>query len=120
MGKLRITVVGANNVKESDTNGSSDPYCTVTVGEKTFKTQVQKNILFPRWNETFNFEAVNVSDAMSFEVWDWDRIGGDDILGITTLAVSEVIPGSEEVKKLPLMRKGVKYGELLVSVLRED
>lgn len=46
------------------------------------KTEVQKKTLHPAWNETFDV-AVKSRTAAKFrlECWDWDRGGGDDLLG---------------------------------------
>ena len=44
----------------SDTNGRSDPYCIVWVGQKNFRTSVQHCTLNPEWMQSMTF----LSDAL--------------------------------------------------------
>ena len=39
---------------------------------------------FPTWKETFEFDVpydTNPEAKITFEVWDWDRVGADDFMG---------------------------------------
>lgn len=40
-----------------DVGGSSDPYCVISVDNKTVKTKVIKKTLNPVWNEKFKLYA---------------------------------------------------------------
>ena len=83
MGNLRVDVHDAADLPAADRNGLSDPYCKFFLNDKqVHKTEIQKRNLHPAWNETFEV-AVKSRTAAKFRVecWDWDRGGGDDLLG---------------------------------------
>ncbi len=83
---VEITVERATNLPIADIAiegfSSSDPFCKVRVGDQVFRTKVMKNNLNPVWNETFVIPLAEVEkEVVKFEVFDWDRIGSDDLLG---------------------------------------
>lgn len=85
MGNLRVDVHDAADLPAADRNGFSDPYCKFYLNDiekAVYKTEVQKKTLHPAWNESFDV-AVKSRTAAKFRVecWDWDRGGGDDLLG---------------------------------------
>lgn len=54
MGKLTITVIRANDLKNSELIGKSDPYVVVYIRPLfKVKTKVVDNNLNPVWNQTF-------------------------------------------------------------------
>ncbi|XP_049846632.1 extended synaptotagmin-2-B isoform X1 [Schistocerca gregaria] len=98
-GVVRIHVVEAKNLMKKDMKmlgmGKSDPYCIVSIGGKTFRTQTIDNTLNPKWD--FWCEAKITSQKaqmLSFELWDWDPgfpgIENDDFLGRATVELSQV------------------------------
>lgn len=97
MGKIKITISNAENLKPMDLNGSSgkrffynflDPYVIVntTFGnlKKSFQTKTIKKNLNPKWNETFEISGVSHQDleksTIVLKLYDFD-IGLDDVLG---------------------------------------
>lgn len=60
---------------------TSDPYCIVRIGNKTFKTPWLKKNLNPRWDKSFSFEDVKESDTLLIEVMDHDELSADDFMG---------------------------------------
>lgn len=58
MGKLTITVTRANDLKNSELIGKSDPYVVVYIRPLfKVKTKVIDNNLNPVWNQTFELIA---------------------------------------------------------------
>lgn len=45
----------ASNLAPADTNGRSDPYCIVSVGQRTVQTSVQTGTLNPEWMQAMVF-----------------------------------------------------------------
>lgn len=57
-GKLTVTIVKANNLKNMEMIGKSDPYVVVYVRPLfKVKTTVVENNLNPTWNQTFELIA---------------------------------------------------------------
>lgn len=58
-GELSVTVVKARGLKAADDDGTSDPYCEVSIRDAKKnealeeKTHRKKDTLEPEWNETF-------------------------------------------------------------------
>ena len=57
----RAQVVGARGLRAADSNGLSDPYVVVRLGDAAEQTRVVPECLDPDWNETFVFSAAQVS-----------------------------------------------------------
>ncbi|ABP00092.1 predicted protein, partial [Ostreococcus lucimarinus CCE9901] len=97
-GMLRVKVVSAHGIKGSDLSGLSDPYVVVKlhrVNESTAKikaTETVKKTLDPVWNETFEFERVDRGSEsyVTFELWDHDMVGDDDLLSQYAVRVREI------------------------------
>ncbi|KAF6776600.1 hypothetical protein AHF37_04048 [Paragonimus kellicotti] len=86
LGILRIHVIGARRLKAGDKNivgeGSSDPYCVIRVGARTFRTAVIQKTLDPEWNEYFETVVdVQCGQFLEVEVYDKDQGNKDDALG---------------------------------------
>ena len=41
-----------------DIAGESDPFCVVTIGNKSIKSDVFQNSVNPNWNQGFNFRVI--------------------------------------------------------------
>ncbi|KVH91188.1 C2 calcium-dependent membrane targeting [Cynara cardunculus var. scolymus] len=90
-GKLTFTIVKANNLKNMEMMGKSDPYAVAFVRPlEKFRTQVIENNLNPVWNETFHLS-----------VFDED-IGADQRLGIAKLPLVDLQPEIEKEIQLRL------------------
>ena len=53
-------MVGARGLRAADSNGLSDPYVVVRLGDAAEQTRVVPECLDPDWNETFVFSAAQV------------------------------------------------------------
>ncbi|KAL9385560.1 hypothetical protein Peur_022570 [Populus x canadensis] len=90
-GKLTVTVVKANDLKNMEMIGKSDPYAVVYIRPMfKVKTQVVDNNLNPVWNQTFDLIAEDKeTQSLILEVFDKD-IGQDKRLGRAKLALNEL------------------------------
>ena len=92
-GVLRVKLTHALGLKSMDSNGYSDPYCKVSFGKQTHKSQIVKKSLNPRWDETYTFRGNYpdfVNGVLNVECWDWDRLSRNDPLGNGTLQLSHL------------------------------
>lgn len=60
---MLVTVKSAKDLPAADSNGLSDPYAKVKIGEESRKTTIQYDTLSPSWNEKFEF--IKVSKGLS-------------------------------------------------------
>lgn len=72
-------------------NGSSDPYCLVTVGRSRKRTKTMKRILSPLWNEILNFPSIEIPNEVSVEIYDWNRFSQHSFMGEVILPLKDVI-----------------------------
>ncbi|XP_057511397.1 calcium-dependent lipid-binding protein-like [Actinidia eriantha] len=104
-GKLTVTVVKANNLKNMEMIGKSDPYVVVHIRPLfKVKSKVVENNLNPVWDQTFELIAEDKeTQSLILEVFDED-IGQDKRLGIVKLPLIELeaeTPKEIELKLLP-------------------
>ncbi|KAL1540128.1 calcium-dependent lipid-binding protein-like [Salvia divinorum] len=91
VGKATVTIVKANELKNMELLGKSDPYVSVHIRPLfKVKTKVVDNNLNPVWNETFDLIAEDKeTQSIIFEVFDED-IGEDKRLGVAKLSLVEL------------------------------
>lgn len=104
-GKVTVTVVKANDLKNMEMIGKSDPYAVVYIRPLfKFKTKVVDNNLNPVWNQTFELLAEDKeTQSIIFEVFDQD-IGQDKRLGIVKLPLIDLqaeTPKEVDLRLLP-------------------
>ncbi|PSS11736.1 Synaptotagmin-4 like [Actinidia chinensis var. chinensis] len=104
-GKLTVTVVKANDLKNMEMIGKSDPYVVVHIRPLfKVKSKVVENNLNPVWNQTFELIAEDKeTQCLVLEVFDQD-IGQDKRLGIVKLPLIELeaeTPKEVELRLLP-------------------
>ncbi|MDP2437818.1 MAG: hypothetical protein Q8P67_18915 [archaeon] len=81
----------ARDLLPMDSNGLSDPYVKVFLGNNAkavHTTATIKKTLFPKFGESFSVALAECSGTLTFEVWDWDRLSKDDFIGSTSLELS--------------------------------
>ncbi|KAK5810747.1 calcium-dependent lipid-binding protein-like [Gossypium arboreum] len=103
-GKLTVTVVKANDLKNMEMIGKSDPYVVVHIRPLfKIKTKVIENNLNPIWNETFELIAEDrETQELTVEVFDQD-IGQDKRLGIAKFRLIELEPETPKEVNLNLL-----------------
>nr|XP_010934086.1 synaptotagmin-4 isoform X1 [Elaeis guineensis] len=105
-GKLTLTVMKANGLKNMEMIGKSDPYVVLYVRPMfKVKTKVIDNNLNPVWNETFELIAEDKeTQSVIFEVFDEDNLAQDKRLGIAKLPLIDLEPDTNkefDVRLLP-------------------
>ncbi|XP_074556937.1 calcium-dependent lipid-binding protein-like [Curcuma longa] len=104
-GKLTVTVVGANSLKNLEFVGKSDPYVVLYVRPMfKVKTKVVDDNLSPVWNETFELLAEDKeTQSIIFEVYDEDKLQQDKKMGIAKLGLQELEPDVTKEIELNLL-----------------
>eukprot|EP00656_Telonema_subtile_P006800 TRINITY_DN13169_c0_g1_i5.p1 TRINITY_DN13169_c0_g1~~TRINITY_DN13169_c0_g1_i5.p1 ORF type:complete len:935 (-),score=203.74 TRINITY_DN13169_c0_g1_i5:80-2884(-) len=81
--QVEIGLIRAINLPAGDSNGLSDPYVVVFLGEKDVaRTSTVSETLNPVWNESCSvpYDAFKANRFICFEVWDNDTMSADDRL----------------------------------------
>ncbi|KAG0551905.1 hypothetical protein BDA96_01G463500 [Sorghum bicolor] len=91
-GKLTVTVVRAESLKNKELIGKSDPYVVLFIRPMfKEKTSVIDDNLNPHWNETFHLIAEDKeTQSLVLEVFDEDNMKQDKRLGIAKLPLSDL------------------------------
>ncbi|KAG6952738.1 hypothetical protein JG688_00013149 [Phytophthora aleatoria] len=136
LGGVRVNVVEARGILAADMGGTSDPYVTITLLDSkgtampaggTFKTNVIKKTLSPRWDETFVVADkldLRVVSTLRLLLRDSDNgFLSDAVLGVVDIPASLLIELKEpldnwfQLTKHEKMKKDSK-GELRVVLER--
>ncbi|KAJ6909334.1 hypothetical protein NC652_020352 [Populus alba x Populus x berolinensis] len=108
VGILHVKVVRANKLLKADLLGTSDPYVKLNLtGEKlpAKKTTIKKKNLNPEWNENFKLVVKDPeSQALQLQVFDWDKVGGHDRLGMQLVPLKVLTPRETKDFTLDLLK----------------
>lgn len=108
VGILHVKVVRANKLLKADLLGTSDPYVKLNLtGEKlpAKKTTIKKKNLNPEWNESFKLVVKDPeSQALQLQVFDWDKVGGHDRLGMQLVPLKVLTPRETKDFTLDLLK----------------
>mmetsp|Transcript_20021 Transcript_20021/g.50799 ORF Transcript_20021/g.50799 Transcript_20021/m.50799 type:complete len:488 (-) Transcript_20021:115-1578(-) len=106
--ELCVVIDSGKDLAAKDSNGLSDPYCTVNWRNKKFRTRVCKATLCPVWKECFflgDFDPTK-NEVLEVEVWDKDRFASDDFMGRVRLVMSNFDKVGLRKEMYPLQTRG--------------
>ncbi|KAF9674888.1 hypothetical protein SADUNF_Sadunf10G0174000 [Salix dunnii] len=108
VGILHVKVVRAKKLLKADILGTSDPYVKLNLtGEKlpAKKTTIKKKNLNPEWNENFKLVVKDPeSQVLQLQVFDWDKVGGHDRLGMQFVPLKVLTPRETKEFTLDLLK----------------
>eukprot|EP00292_Cryptomonas_paramecium_P021307 CAMPEP_0113670390 /NCGR_PEP_ID=MMETSP0038_2-20120614/5113_1 /TAXON_ID=2898 /ORGANISM="Cryptomonas paramecium" /LENGTH=158 /DNA_ID=CAMNT_0000586407 /DNA_START=25 /DNA_END=498 /DNA_ORIENTATION=- /assembly_acc=CAM_ASM_000170 len=118
IGRLKLDVVEAKDLRNKDWFSSSDPYVKITLGNSSqhFKTKVAsgQNV---RFEESFSFNIRDDNKTLHFEVMDKDTFTSDDTMGRAQLELASFLSGQPRDSWVPLNSKsGAPAGQLRVII----
>ena len=88
----------SSHTARRDSNGKSDPFVEITVGKKKKKTKTKMRTRDPVWNEEFIFDIWSIQDKIALEIFDWDAVGDNDLLGRKTIELAGIFVGLKDGK----------------------
>jgi hypothetical protein len=89
---IRAYMVSAYNLSSRDNGSDSDPYLAITCNGKTFsdRDNYQLDNPQPDFFKKFEFEGkFPGSTPLKVEVWDYDMIFGDDLIGTSIVDLED-------------------------------
>jgi hypothetical protein len=102
---IRLVVVAAEGLPKTDfITGMADPYVKIHLTSvqaqgggaadlpvvHSFRTATVRCSLTPEWNESFILTPYNLEDRLDLEVWDYDVVGEDDIMGSISCHIGDI------------------------------
>ena len=88
---LRVKVVSANLLHQTELLRSMSPYCEVSVENQVKRTQVKKHSgKHPRWEEEMLF-TVFEPKSLRVEVWDLGKAAKKDLVGFACVDASQLV-----------------------------
>lgn len=119
--RIIVKAVSAKNLPAKDLlSKSSDPYLKVTAGKAKAKSKTILKNLNPEWNETVTLEHVDVHDieskTLKLEVWDWDRLKPNELIGHAEIDLSGIDCHAVAPKAFELHLEGTRGGLLAITL----
>ncbi|KAM0786716.1 hypothetical protein ACM66B_002158 [Microbotryomycetes sp. NB124-2] len=107
IGVVRILFKGARDLKNVEFSGKSDPYARVLhAGIVQARTQVIDNNLDPVWDEIVYIQVHSKKDTFTVEVMDYQHMSKDRSLGVTELAVADLLQEGPDKTTKPWISTG--------------
>ncbi|XP_048134907.1 synaptotagmin-3 isoform X2 [Rhodamnia argentea] len=108
VGILHVKVVRATKLLKMDFLGASDPYVKLKLSGDTLpakKTTIIRKNLNPVWNENFKLIVKDPeSQILHFQVYDWDKVGAHDRLGMQLVPLNLLKPQEKKEFVLDLLK----------------
>jgi len=121
-GKLLITVKSAFLLRAADLNGLSDPYTVISIysnkryTKQKSRTQTIDLCLNPVWESKHEFDISGDNIMVYFEVFDYDRITADDVIGTCRFELPLEGGNFEVYNKLETKNHKPLMGALIVHI----
>ena len=74
VGRLHVRVVKAQRLAAKDSNGTSDPYCEVFLGDRSWRSSVKTMQLSPTWEEGVKIDVKPFDELLHLILFDWNRV----------------------------------------------
>eukprot|EP00802_Teleaulax_amphioxeia_P006005 Tamp_06009.p1 GENE.Tamp_06009~~Tamp_06009.p1 ORF type:complete len:805 (+),score=141.27 Tamp_06009:237-2417(+) len=99
---LVVSRLSVAHLPKMDKMGKCDPYLKVSVGGYERKTTVKKNTYEGSWTEELELAVVSGVREAVVSVWDWDRLGKDELVGSVTVPLDHLIRGATREESLEM------------------
>ena len=120
IGVLQITIYTARGLKNPDKfSGTPDPYVVLSInsGRELARTEIQPSTTTPRWNETKTILINSLNDALSFQIFDFNEIRKDKLLGTANFDLKQLEENAErENVSGQIMYNAKPRGEVVFDV----
>ena len=117
IGNLVISPKRAELSRNTEFFSKMDPYCVVVFEGQKQKTKVHREGgKTPKWSEEFLFRR-SKGTSVKFEVWDFDHLSNDDLVGEGTLNLHSIFYLGRECEEwVSLTYKKKQVGRVLVNL----
>lgn len=121
MSSITVGLLEGRNLPPADPNGLSDPFCELQIRGRdpnnAKRSQVVKKTVCPRWMEPFQFSGVAPLDVLVVKVFDWDRVGTNNLLGVVNVSFEQMVQAFHSPAKSAWFALGAPAlkGEVLLS-----
>ncbi|KAL7819079.1 tricalbin [Trichoderma gracile] len=113
IGVMRLHFKKANDLRNFEAFGKSDPYVRVLLsGIDKARTVTFKNDLNPEWDEVLYVPVHSARDRLTLEVMDEEKLGKDRSLGLCEVSAADYIQQDETGEYLVHDEKRVHESEL--------
>jgi hypothetical protein len=113
VGVLKVTVVKAEDLKASDPNGKSDPFCVLHFSQQEENTPVVNSSLNPKWNYTVQFNVHDLNkDVLEITVFDQDIFSPNDFLGAGRVILKDLLQEGDSPWRKQVLLEDVAKGEV--------
>jgi len=126
--RLKMNITRANNLRPADLaligQSKSDPYCKCRLAgrpETEVRTPTVMKQLDPVWKFDCEIASMKSSDTLEFQVFDYDAIGSDDLLGTLELTFDQIYPGGvdDNFELVDPLRKDGKVATIRLKIICE-
>jgi hypothetical protein len=105
-GYMQVMIVAATNLIGMDSSGLSDPYVTVDAGKNNYRTSHKNKTLNPVWLECLDVLLPAATSFITFSVFDFDLLSGNDIIGTGSLDLENIAAGSPSQSAVVSLKTG--------------
>jgi Ca2+-dependent lipid-binding protein len=120
IGVLQVTIYSARGLRNPDKfSGTPDPYIVLSInaGREMARTQIQQSTNTPRWNETKTLLINSLNDSLSFQVYDYNEIRKDRLLGTANFDLKLLEEDAEQENVTSsVMHNAKARGEVLFDI----
>jgi hypothetical protein len=124
---IDLQIAEAKDLPKMDSffaGNKADPYCIIIFGTEPnevekFQTDVKRKTLEPHWQQHFRIivKKSQIKHPLKIQVWDWDKINKNELMGETDFDISQFFNGEKTIKNsfdgwLELNFKGKKRGKI--------
>eukprot|EP00906_Rhabdomonas_costata_P035107 RCo049347 len=91
-GRVVVRVERGVNLRPMDINGKSDPYVRVLLrGSELTRTPLVVKTNNPTWSAIVDLGQVKASESVTFIVMDNDALKSDDLIGLATVTIADLV-----------------------------
>ncbi|KAG0259925.1 hypothetical protein BGZ95_004547, partial [Linnemannia exigua] len=108
-GVVFMEIVSASNLPRTHnvtrTGFDMDPFVVISFGKYIFRTRVIRHNLNPTWRGKLMFRVHHGEDnfKIKYSVHDWDKLSGNDYIGMTTMDIETLISAAQGQEADPLL-----------------
>ena len=108
---VTVRLHSATNLPAMDRSHTSDPFVTLQLGEESRQSRTIKHSLQPQWNESFGFVLKQQPTELKVQVWDWNRLTSNRVLGEASIDMKDIVESTTPVDKTLALHAAGKEGE---------